>query len=244
MQRRVKQLDASGTPRGRRSAFTSAQHALCSRLPRADGDRRRDTCYERGWITTRDGNCSLRRRGSKIVYVTPSGWRKTIIHPEHMVKCQLGPDRELCVPEGAKPSGELHMHYLLTRDAKNVRAVLHAHPTYTVAAMYRGFAPELLAAQFPEVFRYTRVGPSVPPIPATTRELGEATAGALGLAEGRVAFDVVGQENHGVTAVASDPWGAFEHIERLEHIAQIVLASGVSPDEVAARARANVLGAR
>ncbi len=39
--------------------------------------------YEKGWITTRDGNVSLRRSGSDIMYVTPSGWRKTIIHPEH-----------------------------------------------------------------------------------------------------------------------------------------------------------------
>mgnify|MGYP003325863355 CR=1 FL=1 len=41
--------------------------------------------YEKGWITTRDGNISLRRSGSSIMYVTPSGWRKTIIHPEHMI---------------------------------------------------------------------------------------------------------------------------------------------------------------
>ena len=45
--------------------------------------------YEKGWITTRDGNISLRRSGSNIMYVTPSGWRKTIIHPEHMIKIKL-----------------------------------------------------------------------------------------------------------------------------------------------------------
>ena len=47
--------------------------------------------YEKGWITTRDGNVSLRRSGSDIMYVTPSGWRKTIIHPEHMIKVRLIP---------------------------------------------------------------------------------------------------------------------------------------------------------
>jgi L-fuculose-phosphate aldolase len=30
--------------------------------------------YEKGWITTRDGNISLRRKGQDIFYVTPSGW--------------------------------------------------------------------------------------------------------------------------------------------------------------------------
>ncbi len=29
--------------------------------------------------------------------------------------------------------------------------------------------------------------------------------------------------------MASNPWSAFEHIERLDHICEIVLKSGVSP---------------
>ena len=45
--------------------------------------------YEKGWITTRDGNISLCRRNSKTLYITPSGWRKTIIHPEHIIKVQM-----------------------------------------------------------------------------------------------------------------------------------------------------------
>ncbi len=191
--------------------------------------------YERGWITTRDGNCSLRRSGSNILYVTPSGWRKTILHPEHMVKLEFGEDRELLVPEGSNPSGELHMHGLLQRDAPSTRAVVHGHPTHVVAALYRGFDLHAIATGFPEIFRYTRVGRSVPPLPATTRELGDATALALGLKDGKVDFDIVGQANHGVCSVAGDPWTAYEHIERLDHICEIVLASGVSPEGVAER---------
>ena len=42
-------------------------------------------------------------------------------------------------------------------------------------------------------------------------------------------YDIVGQKDHGVCAVGNSPWDAFEHIERLEHICQIVLASGVEP---------------
>ncbi|MCA9619155.1 MAG: class II aldolase/adducin family protein [Myxococcales bacterium] len=162
--------------------------------------------YERGWITTRDGNASLRRRGSKILYVTPSGWRKTIIHPEHMIKTRFEEDGSLSIPDGAKPSGELHMHKLIQIDSPSTRAVLHAHPTHTVAAMYRGFELPLIASQFPEIFRYTQVGPTVAPVPAITEALGEATAKALGVKSGRLDFDIVGQHNHGVCAVAKDPW--------------------------------------
>ena len=35
------------------------------------GDVMREA-YKRGWITTRDGNCSLRRSGTDILYITPS----------------------------------------------------------------------------------------------------------------------------------------------------------------------------
>jgi len=192
--------------------------------------------YERGWITTRDGNASLRRSGSETLYVTPSGWRKTIIHPEHIVKLRFGEDRQLEVPDGANPSGELHMHYLLQRDAEHTRAVVHAHPTHVVAALYRGFDLRDIATEFPEIFRYTRVGPSVAPLPAISRALGDATAEALGLHGPKLAFDVVGQANHGVTAVAPDPWAAYEHVERLDHVCEIILASRVDPETVRERA--------
>ncbi len=192
-------------------------------------------CYARGWITTRDGNASLRRTGSKIVYITPSAWRKNLIYPELMIRMHLAEDKSLKIPSGTTPSGELHMHWLLLRDAPKTRAVLHAHPTHVVAALYRGFDLQKLCTQFPEIFRYTRVGSSVPALPATSKQLGEATAKALGLdveGPGTLQCDIVGQANHGVTAVAPDPWSAFEHIERLDHICEIVLKSGVTVQEV------------
>ena len=155
--------------------------------------------YENGWITTRDGNISLRRKGHDIFHVTPSGWRKTIIHPEHMVKIKLVPAGLVIMDKHAKPSGELEMHSKLQRYHKKTRAVVHLHPTNILAAMYAGWDLQDLAADFPEVSRYTKVGPSVPILEATSFELA--------------------------------PWDAYEHIERLEHICEIVLKSGVRPHE-------------
>lgn len=56
--------------------------------------------YERGWITTRDGNISMRKREGKYLYITPSGWRKTIVHPEHVVRLEVmvDPGSGLLVP--------------------------------------------------------------------------------------------------------------------------------------------------
>ena len=86
-----------------------------------------------------------------------------------------------------------------------------------------------ISAEFPEISRYAQVGPSVPFLPALSRELADSTAECLGLRkDGILTFDIVGQTNHGICAVAQDPWAAYEHIERLDHICEIVLKSGVS----------------
>jgi L-fuculose-phosphate aldolase len=42
---------------------------------------------------------------------------------------------------------------------------------------------------------------------------------------GNIAYDIVGIKGHGVVAIDTSPWRAYEHIERLEHICKIVLAS-------------------
>lgn len=192
--------------------------------------------YEKGWITTRDGNISLRRSGSNIMYVTPSGWRKTIIHPEHMIKIKLydsmGVEAMEILDEHAKPSGELEMHDKLQRYHKGTRAVVHLHPTNIIAAMFAGWDLQDLASRFPEVSRYTRVGPSVPVLPVTSPELANATWNAMTRPTNRrrkVCYDIVGQAAHGVCAIGPNPWDAYEHIERLEHICEIVLRSGVKP---------------
>ena len=186
--------------------------------------------YERGWITSRDGNVSVRFKNDNRLIITPSGWRKTILHPEHLVKIPIV-EGKLIVPDGETPSGELHMHWLLQKDARSTRAVVHAHPTHIVAAMYRGFDLPTICDHFPEIYRYTRVGISVPVLPAVSAELGEATAFAHKMEpNGSYYYDVVGQAAHGVCAIAKNPWDAYEHIERLNHICEIVLASGVGPD--------------
>jgi ribulose-5-phosphate 4-epimerase/fuculose-1-phosphate aldolase len=188
-------------------------------------------CYDRGWITTRDGNASLRRGGSKCVYITPSGARKNKIEVESIIKMRIDSAGGLHAPDNV--SGEIHMHWKLLMGADKTRCILHVHPTHIVAAMYAGFDLATIAADFPEIYRYTKVGPNVPNLPATSQELGDVTflalKGASDLDGPDLSFDIVGQANHGVCAVGANPWAAYEHIERLDHICEIVLKSGVKP---------------
>lgn len=199
------------------------------------GDLLREA-QRRGWITTRDGNVSLRRGNS--LYITPSGGRKSIIHPEHIMKAKIDSEGQLIwedKTQARKASGELEMHRLLqTTDFSKTRAVVHLHPTYILAAMYKGWNLQQLAAEFAEVGRYTKVGPTVRELPVTSQILATETFQAMTEVpeyqfSEKLVYDIVGQAGHGVCAVARTPWDAFEHIERLEHICQIVLASGVSP---------------
>lgn len=193
--------------------------------------------YHRNWITSRDGNCSLRYRDRDHFYITPSGVRKQTLQPDQFKKLVIksGAYGKYCVPTtytpisaNLQPSGELPLHFGLQREiVGEVRVVVHLHPTYTIAAMHAGIDLSNISATFPELSRYTRVAPSVGVVPPISQELADRCHENLGLdVAGKVAYDIVGIAGHGVVAVDTSPWRAYEHIERLEHICKIVLASG------------------
>lgn len=186
--------------------------------------------YKRNWITARDGNASIRWHDRDHFYVTPSGVRKQTLQPEMFKKSDLNGNILEYTPisKELRPSGEFPMHLALQKKiTTEVRIVLHLHPTYTVAAMYAGIDLQNLLTEFPELSRYTSVAPSVPLIPPITQELADACVKNIGLNSetGELKYNIVGMDRHGVVAVDTSPWRAFEHIERLEHIAKIVLSS-------------------
>lgn len=189
-----------------------------------------DEAYKRNWITARDGNASIRWHDRDHMYVTPSGIRKQTLQPEMFIKWSLSDYKAMPytdISSALRPSGEIPLHYGLQRKIDTeVRVVLHFHPTYTVAAMYAGIELSELVKEFPELGRYTRVGKNVPDVPPISQALADATIPALNLLkDGGVYNHIVGIDRHGVVAVDTSPWRAFEHIERLEHICKIVLSS-------------------
>jgi ribulose-5-phosphate 4-epimerase/fuculose-1-phosphate aldolase len=205
------------------------------------------TAYERNWISTRDGNASYKRKDEEYLYITPSGVRKQHLNAELVFKLKFNNDYKTASEPwlnlervdddyqrkliGLEPSGELPLHALLQRIVPENRVVLHLHPTYIIAAMYAGWNLQKLAEEFPEINRYTRVGPTVPIIPPISIELGIESVKALNLNEttGEIDFDIIGLDRHGIIAVGRDALSAFEHVERLEHICKIALAAGKTP---------------
>ena len=193
--------------------------------------------YKRNWSTSRDSNVSIRHHDRNHFYITPSGVRKQTLQPDQFKKIQVTGNtwKEMeYTPISANliPSGELPLHFGLQKNlgqhSDDVRVVVHLHPTYCVAAMHAGINLNELSKDFPELSRYTRVAPNVGDVPPISQELADECHERLELDpySGYIAYDIVGIKGHGVVAIDTSPWRAFEHIERCEHIARIVLASG------------------
>ena len=194
--------------------------------------------YRRNWITSRDGNVSIRHHDRDHFYITPSGVRKQTMQPDQFKKIGIFPGAMLWheseytdISKNLRPSGEILLHFGLQRamgqHSNDVRVVVHLHPTYCIAAMHAGIDLSTISNAFPELNRYTRVAPNVGDVAPISRELADRCHENLQLDDaGNIAYDIVGIKGHGVVAIDTSPWRAFEHIERLEHICQIVLASG------------------
>jgi L-fuculose-phosphate aldolase len=203
-----------------------------------------EDAYKRNWITSRDGNVSIRHHDRDHFYITPSGVRKQTLQPDQFKKIgiinNMFDEPEFSweempysdISSALKPSGEIPLHFGLQRKmgqhAGEVRVVVHVHPTYCIAAMHAGIDLSTISDSFPELNRYTRVAPNVGDVPPISQELADECHKNLGLdRDGNIKYDIVGIKGHGVVAIDTSPWRAYEHIERLEHIARIVLASGV-----------------
>jgi L-fuculose-phosphate aldolase len=206
--------------------------------------------YKRNWITSRDGNVSIRHHDREHFYITPSGVRKQTLQPDQFKKILIKSPltwnetgtgllaerygwKELPytdISANLKPSGEIPLHFGLQREmgqhSGEVRVVVHVHPTYCIAAMHAGIDLSTVSAAFPELNRYTKVAPNVGDVAPISQELADQCHKMLQLdKDGNIAYDIVGIKGHGVVAIDTSPWRAYEHIERLEHICKIVLAS-------------------
>ena len=192
--------------------------------------------YKRNWITSRDGNVSIRHHDRDHFYITPSGVRKQTLQPDQFKKIKISgllwtEEYYSDISAKLRPSGEIPLHFGLQRamgqHSNDVRVVVHVHPTYCIAAMHAGIDLSTISSAFPELNRYTKVAPNVGDVPPISQELADRCHESLKLDDhGNIAYDIVGIKGHGVVAIDTSPWRAYEHIERLEHICKIVLASG------------------
>jgi L-fuculose-phosphate aldolase len=162
---------------------------------------------ERGFVTATDGNVSTRLPNGNIL-VTPTAHSKSRVSETDLVEVTID---GTAVTLSRRPSTELDMHLCIYRRREDVRAVVHAHPTYAT-----GFATARIPLNeclFPEVIVGLGSIPLAPYATPSTKEVGEALAPFIQQA------NAILLSNHGVVTYGTDLDDAYFKMEKVEHAA-------------------------
>ncbi len=164
----------------------------------------------RGFVAATDGNLSVRLSSGHIL-ATPTMLPKSRVTTRDLV--ELMPDGRV-VGGRRGVSSEIGMHLFIYRRRPDAGAVVHCHPVYATA--FAAARLPLNARVFPEV--ELGLG-EVPLAPYATPSTDEVAASISGLIENH---DAVLLANHGVVTCGSDLESAYEAMEKVEQIAQIL----------------------
>lgn len=177
--------------------------------------------FEAGYITPRDGNVCYKIDTNQFL-ITASGVEKQKMSLDHILKINQNGKSD----SRYKPSIETLGH-LIALQTTNKIASVHVHSLETVAlfslAYKMKFLPlleENLKTQWAELFRYTKVGETVPYLAPGSKELHEGISHSF---SDHKKSDIVVLDQHGVIAVGDSLEECKEHIIRLEHVSKMVL---------------------
>ena len=171
--------------------------------------------YKKGLTTCSGGNISL-RIGNNHVLITPSALDKGEINFRQIALMTL--DGENLSP-GLKPSIETEMHLKILRARQDIRAVVHAHPTY--ASFFTTTETARVRTDLMAEARFLLGEPAFAPYALMgTDGLGDRVCKALTQDK-----SVVFLENHGVLTVGTTLLKAFDRMEVLEAAATMTFMS-------------------
>jgi len=172
--------------------------------------------YQRKLVSSTGGNVSVRtERG---LYITPTGYSLGEVTKEDIVEITLEGE----ILSGGQPSKEWRFHSSILKLRDDVHAVIHAHPTYTVAVSCRkdlNFADAMPRLTPGYIARVGKL-PVVPYSPPGSEEL------ARNVLEVLRHHHAVLMQNHGVTVIAKDLRYAFIILEEIEENAHVYLLLG------------------
>ena len=202
--------------------------AICQRL------------HARNLLAAADGNVSVRLEDGRIA-MTPSGVAKAQVTPADLAFLTL--DGTLLA---GRPSTERMMHLAVYRACPEARAVVHAHPPTAIAwSLARPDLAFLPSDALPEVILAAGSIPFVPYARPGTAAMGEQLLPFL--PDHRLMI----LARHGALAWGESLEEAYNGLERLEHVCQILKAAqelgGAHPlpeDELLALRQARLQGGR
>jgi L-fuculose-phosphate aldolase len=160
-----------------------------------------------GLVVGAGGNLSVRE--GDFMYISPSGFDLQEIEDHHWVKVNIQTGEVL---SDLKPSSEVEMHLECFRKRPDISAVLHSHPTYSVAVSSTGKDIPMLFPDGPAMIRNVSYLDYI--IPTT-----ELLATAVG--EVIVDTEVVVMRNHGVMTVGKTMKEAFFFMQIIEESAKV-----------------------
>jgi len=166
--------------------------------------------YERGLVSGVGGNASVILPSGKQILITPAGYFKGGVAEGDLVR--VGLDGE--VFGLGKPSSELPTHLAAYRLRKDVKAVVHGHPSSAIAMITAGVPIPTMTPEHSVMVRHLEVVGFAPP----------GKAGARAVSDSLKVCDVVGIKNHGFFALGKDLHEAASRLEVLEESARIYLA--------------------
>ena len=198
--------------------------------------------YDRQLVHAEGGNSSIRIGGEASpggeVWITRTGSVLGRLSEDDLTQMTL--DGEVIA--GDKPSKEWPMHLALYKARPDAKAIIHIHPTYSIAYSTLLAEPSLDAVPAFTSALYRRAGrvPMIDYYPVGSRELHEAIAALA------PHFYAILMRQHGLTVASSSlskAFGIIEEIEQCCHIALLTNGNGV-PISAAERAAIDELQGR
>lgn len=166
--------------------------------------------YEKDYLVATSGNVSIRT--SRGFLITPTGTRKDLLTKNSLIEC--GTNGRSFDPK-LTPSCECPMHARVYNERSDARAIIHAHPPYTLASDLAGV--DLCSTNMPElvihVGKIAKVAYATPGSEELASKVGPLIKEA----------NVLILQQHGVLIVADDILSAFNKLEHLEHLAKVTM---------------------
>jgi len=169
--------------------------------------------YEKNFISSTDGNVSVRVHPQRLL-ITPSGIHKGFLKPEQLIVTDLKGKK---ISGTGRASQEIQMHLEVYEQRPDIFAVVHAHPIFCIAHTLVGL--DLGKDHLPEVILSVGEIPIVPYTTPTSYEVPEKIRNFI------QRHDALILDRHGALCLGKDLWDAFNKLERMEHVAQVMFVA-------------------
>ncbi|WP_042221895.1 class II aldolase/adducin family protein [Oceanobacillus manasiensis] len=164
-----------------------------------------------GLVVGAGGNLSARK--GKYMYISPSGFDLKEVTENEWVKVEIDSGKVL---SDLKPSSELEMHLECYRKDQSIQAVLHAHPTYSVAVSSTGKEIPPMFPDYPAMVKsVSYIDYVIPTTNLIAEKVGEVVADSQAIV----------MRNHGVLTVGTTVKEAYFYMQLTEEAAKVYAIS-------------------